>query len=412
MTETGALPPAQLRLETVPSIEAIAARDWNRFAGDDNPLVGYQFLYALEASGCTSASSGWQPCHLRIYLDEVWVGVAPGYLKSHSMGEYVFDWAWADAWRRYGQPYYPKLLIAVPFTPCQGPRLLLTEEARQQIAPGTLHQALDQLMGELGAHSWHLLFPDEKDQKLLSWDPALHRLGCQFHWFNRDYRNFEEFLATLTSRKRKSLRKERQRVADQGIDFEWHQGNRLDDAVLDHFFLFYQATYLKRGQSPYLNRGFFERLARELGSRLRIITAHLATPDGPGASEKQGNMIAAALFIVGSDTLYGRYWGCLEDYSHLHFETCYYQGIELAIELGLNRFDAGAQGEHKLVRGFEPVLTHSWHGIANPGFQEAVRNFCAEEAADVKDYQAAAHKALPYRQDDIPTASGPNLTNL
>lgn len=412
MTVTGDPPQTQLRLETVTSIEAIAASDWNRFAGDQTPLVSHEFLYALEASGCTSARTGWQPCHLRIYLDEAWVGVAPGYLKSHSRGEYVFDWAWADAWNRYGQPYYPKLLIAVPFTPCQGPWLLLTDEARAQLTPGLINQALDQLIGELGAHSWHLLFPDENDQKLLTWDPALHRIGCQFHWYNRDYQNFEDFLVTLTSRKRKSLRKERQRVAEQGIDFQWHHGDQLADEVLDHFFLFYQATYLKRGQSPYLNRGFFERLARVLGSRLRIITAHLTTPDSTGDNPEHGATIAAALFLVGTDTLYGRYWGCLEDYNHLHFETCYYQGIELAIELGLDRFDAGAQGEHKLVRGFEPVLTHSWHGIDNPGFQEAVRNFCEEEAADVEGYQAAALKALPYRQDDIPSSTGPKLTKL
>jgi predicted N-acyltransferase len=243
-------------------------------------------------------------------------------------------------------------------------------------------------MPTLGVHSWHLLFPDEADQQLLDQPGSLHRLGCQFHWYNRNYRDFDDFLTTLTSRKRKSLRRERRQVAEQGIRFRHWPGDSLPDEVLDDFFLFYNATYLKRGMRPYLNRDFFSTLAQRLGAKLRIITA-----------EQAGKRIAAALFIIGDQTLYGRYWGCLEDYNHLHFETCYYQGIDLAIAEGLARFDAGAQGEHKLVRGFEPVLTHSWHNVDHPGFREAIADFCEEEALDVEGYHDAALAALPYRQE-------------
>ena len=379
--------PAGLDILTVDAIASIGRNDWDHFAGTGNPLVCYDFLEALETSGSVSADSGWQPCHLKFYLDGHWIGVAPAYRKSHSMGEYVFDWAWADAWQRNGVPYYPKLVLAVPFTPCQGPRLLIAAPARADLAPAQIHQAMDRLMEREAVHSWHLLFPDTSDQALLTHPGALHRQGCQFHWFNRNFRSFEDFLAQLTSRKRKSIRRERRQVEEQGIAFEDWAGDNLPDAVLDDFFLFYSATYLKRGMPPYLNRDFFLRLARQLGSRLRIITA-----------VRDGQRIAAALFILGGTTLFGRYWGCLEDYSHLHFETCYYQGIDLAIREGLSRFDAGAQGEHKLVRGFEPVTTHSWHNVAHPGFRDAVARFCQEEAEDVAAYREAALNALPFRQ--------------
>lgn len=376
-----------LDILTVDAISDIGRDRWDHFAGTTQPLVRYDFLEALEASGSVSQRTGWQPCHLKLYLDGQWVGVAPAYRKSHSMGEYVFDWAWADAWQRHGLAYYPKLLVAVPFTPCQGPRLLLESAARARLTPTQVHRALDRLMETLGVHSWHLLFPDEADQRLLHSTGTLHRQGCQFHWLNRNFNSFDDFLAQLTSRKRKSIRKERRQVSEQGITFQQWPGSGLPEEVLDDFFLFYSATYLKRGQRPYLSLAFFSLLARRLGDRLRIITAH-----------QEGRRIAAALFIVGERTLFGRYWGCLDEFNHLHFETCYYQGIELAIEEGLQRFDAGAQGEHKLVRGFEPVLTHSWHGIDEPGFRQAVADFCQEEAADVAAYRDAAVDALPFRQ--------------
>ncbi len=381
--------PAPLTLKTCASITDIPPEDWERLAGRTNPFLRYEFFQSLEESGCTTAETGWQPCHLVFRQGSAIVGVAPGYLKSHSMGEYVFDWAWADAYRRYGLDYYPKLLIAVPFTPSRGPRLLLEDSLRANLSGGTMVQLLDGLIGELGAHSWHLLFPDERDQALLSHPGQLHRIGCQFHWHNRGYARFDDFLAELTSRKRKSIRKERRQVAEQGIRFERFSGTDIPDHVLNAFHVFYQATYLKRGQRPYLNKTFFTLLRERLPEHLHIIMA-----------VRDGQMIAGALFLNGADTLYGRYWGCLEEYNHLHFETCYYQGIELAIELGLRRFDAGAQGEHKLVRGFEPTLTHSWHGIAHPGFRDAIQEFTEDEAAQVEAYYREAQTLLPYRQQD------------
>ena len=380
-----------LTLKPVSTIRDIPEASWDRFSGSGIPFLRHRFLDALEASGCTSPATGWTPCHLQLLLDDELVGVAPAYLKTHSMGEYVFDWAWADAYHRYGQRYYPKLVIAVPFTPSQGPRLLLDAKARQRIEPHALHRALDSLIEDLGARSWHLLFPDANDQALLDHAEAIHRLGCQFHWHNRGYREFTDFLATLTSRKRKSIKRERRQVVEQGIRFQHHPGVELPDDVLETFYDFYQATYFKRGQRPYLSLEFFRILRDRQGDQLHLVMA-----------ERHGRFIAGALFLTGDDTLFGRYWGCLEEFDHLHFETCYYQGIELAIERGLARFDAGAQGEHKLIRGFAPVLTHSWHGIAHPGFHDAIRRFCQEEAEQVIRYRDEALTALPYRTEAPP----------
>ncbi len=377
----------ELTIQTVRSIGGINADDWRAFSGTDNPFLRHDFLLSLEESGCTTAATGWTPSHLMFYLDGQLAGVAPAYLKTHSMGEYVFDWAWAEAYQRYGMDYYPKLLIAVPFTPCQGPRLLLSEQLREWITPERIHQALDSASENLGAHSWHLLFPDAADQQTLGMEEELHRIGCQFHWQNHGYDSFDDFLAVLTSRKRKSIRKERRQVADQGISFRHFSGKNTPDHVLSAFYVFYQATYLKRGQRPYLNREFFFQLRERQPEQLHIVMA-----------VRDEQMIAGALFLHGTDTLYGRYWGCLEEFEHLHFETCYYQGIELAIQQALTRFDAGAQGEHKLVRGFEPVITHSWHGVLHPGFREAIARFTREEAEHVMAYTEDALDALPFRQ--------------
>ncbi|MBW0147027.1 GNAT family N-acetyltransferase [Marinobacter arenosus] len=388
MPEPGhSFPSVSLTVETCQSIEDISRPDWERLAGRDNPFLRYEFFQALERSGCTSAETGWQPSHLVFRAAGELVGVAPAYLKTHSMGEYVFDWAWADAYQRHGLNYYPKLLMAIPFTPSQGPRLLLDPGLRQHLRAGQISELLDTLITQLGAHSWHLLFPDAADQSLLVHDGELHRIGCQFHWHNRDYGCFDDFLAQLTSRKRKSIRRERRQVSEQGITFRRLRGRDIPDHALSAFYVFYQATYLKRGQRPYLNRSFFEQVREYLPDHLHLVIAI-----------RDGEMIAGALFLQGTETLYGRYWGCLDEYNHLHFETCYYQGIELAIELGLTLFDAGAQGEHKLVRGFEPELTHSWHGIQHPGFREAISAFTEDEAQQVTGYYKEALSLLPFRQ--------------
>lgn len=380
-----------LTIRAVYSITEIPAHVWDGFSGTENPFLRHSFFLALEDSGCTVTETGWTPSHLVFYRGEKMIGVAPAFLKSHSRGEYVFDWAWADAYQRYGFEYYPKLLIAVPFTPSVGARLFLGKDERDRITPNELNKALDGVAADNGVSSWHLLFPDQADQNLLDGPGRMHRLGCQFHWFNHDYEDFEAFLATLTSRKRKSIRKERRDVAAQDIEFHHFPGVGLPGHVLSAFYVFYQATYLKRGQRPYLNLEFFQALQQHQPDQLHIIMAI-----------KDNQMIAGALFLTGANTLYGRYWGCLEEYNHLHFETCYYQGIELAIARGLRCFDAGAQGEHKLVRGFEPVLTHSWHWVANPAFADAIDQFTREEAREVEAYRRAAQAALPYRQTEEP----------
>ena len=378
-----------ITLEACHSLSDIPRKSWERLAGSDNPFLRYEFFEALETTRCTSQETGWKPCHLVFRMEGEIAGIAPAFLKNHSRGEYVFDFAWAEAYQRYGQPYYPKLLMAVPFTPSQGPRLLLDPKLRDALDARGIHDLLDTLIERLGAHSWHLLFPDAEDQKLLHHEEHLHRLGCQFHWHSRGYECFDDFLNELTSRKRKSIRKERRQIAEQEITFNRFHGRDIHDHVLAAFYVFYQATYLKRGQHPYLSRQFFEQILQTMPEHLHVIMA-----------VKNGEMIAGALFLSGKNTLYGRYWGCLEEYNHLHFETCYYQGIELAIELGFHTFDAGAQGEHKLVRGFEPVLTHSWHGIAHPGFHEAIEAFTQEEAAQVMGYYEDAKTVLPFRQKD------------
>lgn len=386
--------PAGCRVTVCHSINDIAQADWRRLANTDYPFMRYEFFQALEHNGCTSAASGWQPSHLVIRQHGQVTGIIPAFLKTHSRGEYVFDFAWAEAYQRYGQPYYPKLLMAVPFTPSQGPRLLLAPELRAQLDSARVHQLLDSVVKSIAAHSWHLLFPDAADQALLSQPHGvphaeLHRLGCQYHWHNADYSVFDDFLSNLTSRKRKSIRKERKQVSDLGIQFQRLAGKDISDEILDGFYIFYQATYLKRGQRPYLNRDFFAQLFRQMPEQIHIVIAL-----------RQGKMIASALFLSSSNTLYGRYWGCLDEYNHLHFETCYYQGIELAIDLGLQHFDAGAQGEHKLVRGFEPLLTHSWHGIKHPGFRDAIADYVAEERQGVHRYYEESKTLLPFRQTE------------
>lgn len=381
--------PADCRVTVCRSVRDVSRADWQRLAGPDKPFLRYEFFLALEQTGCTVRETGWQPSHLVFHTHGRVTGIIPAFLKNHSRGEYVFDFAWAQAYQRYGQPYYPKLVSAVPFTPSQGPRLLLDEQLRNALDGQGIRDLLDQVIRQLGAHSWHLLFPDEQDQQLLEHESQLHRLGCQFHWHNRGFNCFDDFLGELTSRKRKSIRKERRQVTEQGISFARFHGHEIPDHVLAAFYVFYQATYLKHGQHPYLNQRFFKQLRATMPEHLHLIMA-----------VKDGEMIAGALFLSSDATLYGRYWGCLEEYSHLHFETCYYQGIELAIELNLQTFDAGAQGEHKLVRGFEPVLTHSWHGIDHPGFYDAIEAFTFEEAEHVRRYYGDAMTVLPFRQNN------------
>ncbi|CAD5379991.1 conserved hypothetical protein [Pseudomonas sp. OF001] len=374
-----------MTIQTLPSLALIAAHDWDRLLPDGQPFLRHAFLAALEDSGSVGARSGWQPAHRLLRdADGRLLAAMPAYVKSHSRGEYVFDWSWADACQRAGIAYYPKLLAAVPFSPVTGARLLAQETA----GAGQLLDGLAEGLAGEGLSGLHVNFTDAFADGVLAGRAGwLERLGCQFHWINRGYRDFQDFLEALSSRKRKQMRKEREQVAGQGIAFDWRMGGQLNEAEWDFVYACYANTYAVRGQRPYLTRAFFSLLAERMPASIRVVLALQA-----------GRPVAMALFLVDGQCLYGRYWGCLADFDRLHFETCFYQGLELAIGQGLGRFDAGAQGEHKLIRGFEPVLTRSWHYLRHPGLRAAVADFLEQERAGVRAYLEASRGLLPYRQ--------------
>jgi hypothetical protein len=374
--------------EFLSSIHQISAREWNALCPETYPFVRHEFLAALEDSGSTNAASGWQPQHLLIRERGELVAAMPLYLKQHSYGEYVFDWGWADAYRRHGYHYYPKLISAIPFTPCQGPRLLTGSTAVSEPLLDDLVTGMQELGTKLHASGWHCLFPEQPLCTQLHTRGIHRRLGCQFHWFNRGYGSFGDFVGTLSSRKRKNILKERRQVAERGFRFVVKEGTEISTSDWDYFHSLYQITYLKRsGHGGYLTRDFFQRIGATMPQNTLMIIA-----------EHQQGSVAAALFFFDKDTLYGRYWGCAREFDFLHFETCYYQGIDYAIARGLKRFDGGAQGEHKLARGFEPVPTWSNHWLENPDFRYAIEHFLGQEETAVQEYIAEAQSQLPFKQ--------------
>ena len=377
------------------SISEIGEQKWNTLCGNSYPFLRYGFLNALETSGSVAPETGWQPCHLLVTEADHAIAAMPLYLKSHSYGEYVFDWAWADAYDRNSIEYYPKLVSAIPFTPCYGPRLVFSPDVshchRQQLTTQILI-AIKQLAHKYKASGWHCLFPENNLFREAGDGELNFRLGTQYHWFNRDYDCFDDFLARFSSRKRKNLNKERQKIEHQQIRHQFFKGDRLTDQQLDAFYRFYHITYLKRGRKGYLTRRFFQQLRDSMPEQLLICFAYDMNnnPDEP---------VAGALFLEGKNTLYGRYWGAQADYDSLHFETCYYQGIEYCISNRIQRFDPGAQGEHKIQRGFEPIETWSAHWLSHPGFQQAVKSFCLEEEQLLKQEIAYLRQRLPFRKE-------------
>lgn len=382
---------SDMHLSVVDHIDRVTSGEWDRLAADANPFLRHAFLAALEDSGCVSASTGWLPRHLLVHADASGrgqlLGAAPMYLKSHSYGEYVFDWAWAHAYERARLPYYPKLVAAVPFTPATGPRLLVaagehTAAIKRRLVDGALA-----LAEEVGASSLHWLFIPKEELALLKDHGHLHRTGCQFHWHNRGYGDFEDFLADLSSAKRKKLRQERRYVREAGIEVEILSGASIQPSHWDLFYRFYLSTVRSHGAIAYLSRGFFHAIGQTMGEALMLVLAR-----------QDGETIAGALNLCGGDTLYGRYWGSLSAVNGLHFEVCYYAAIEYCIELGLARFEAGAQGEHKLARGFLPVSTHSAHWLRHPEFARAVADYLHEEQSDMVDYMGALRMHSPFRR--------------
>jgi len=364
-------------------VRQIAAADWDACAGDGNPFVGHAFLSALEESGSVGGRSGWQPLPIVVDgTDGRPAAIAPAYGKAHSQGEYVFDHGWADAWERAGGAYYPKLQIAAPFSPVPGPRLLLRDDA---LAPALLG-ALEAVVEQNGLSSAHATFVEADQLPLFEAAGWLTRQGTQFHWLNRGYSTFDDFLADLASRKRKAIRKERA-AAVEGLTIRHVSGAAIEREHWDAFWTFYQDTGARKWGQPYLTRAFFPLLGQALGDRVLLILA-----------ERDGVPIAGALNLIGGDALYGRYWGCTEEVPFLHFELCYYQAIEAAIARQLPRVEAGAQGEHKLARGYVPVPTWSAHFIPDPNFRRAIADYLTREREGVAADAAYLGELTPFRR--------------
>lgn len=378
-------------IDFVASIEDIGQDTWDQLCpGDgsgDYAFLDYRFLHALESSRCVSPQSGWHPYHAVVKDGDRIIGLMPLYKKYHSYGEYVFDWAWADAYFRHGIDYYPKLLTAVPFTPATGPRLCLAPDVDPDQIITELVNRIQPELERIGASSWHCLFPPKELSDELAQHHVSQRLGCQYHWLNDGFSSFDDFLSTFSSRKRKNLKRERRRVAEQGLELTIREGGEISPEEWRDFYRFYHLTYYKRsGRQGYLNQEFFLTLGETMPERIMMVQAR-----------HNNQMVAASLFFHDSDNLYGRYWGCSHEFEFLHFEACYYQGIDYAISKGLKRFDPGAQGEHKIQRGFTPIPTWSNHWIARPEFREAIDHFLEQERPAMEEFIEEASDLLPFK---------------
>ncbi len=369
-------------------IDEIDAETWNRCANPPgeplNPFLAHGFLHALEASGSATASTGWQPFHLMLSEGNRVLGVVPMYVKGHSQGEYVFDYAWADAWQRAGGRYYPKLQGSVPFTPATGRRLLAVN-ADPDIEKALLAAAA-QVADEAGVSSLHFTFMPERQWQLAGRGGYLRRMDQQFHWHNPGYESFDAFLAELSSKKRKNLKRERRAALANGISVEWVTGSDLQEAHWDAFYRFYLDTGSRKWGSPYLTREFFSRVSAAMPEQVLLVLC-----------KRAGHYIAGALNFIGGDTLYGRNWGCIEDHRFLHFEACYYQAIDFAIARGLARVEAGAQGPHKVARGYLPRATYSAHWIRDAGLRTAVARFLRDERQHVQQDIAWIEHQSPFK---------------
>jgi uncharacterized protein len=368
-------------------MDALDARAWDALDGEGSPFLSHAFLSLLESTGCVGGQTGWRPAHLVLEDDQGLRGAVPAYLKEHSWGEFVFDFGWAQAYARHGLRYYPKLLVAIPFTPASGARLLHRPDEDARIGPALI-AALEAQVRDGGLSSAHALFVGEHDRSAFAAAGWLMRRDCQFHWHNRGYLDYEAYLATFTAEKRKKTRRERRRCEESGITFRTLHGDELDESLLDLVYALHRQTFVARGNEPYLTREFFRSVAARVGRRMMVKLAYLGE-----------RAVATAVFFRSDKVLYGRYWGALADFHSLHFETCYHQGIEYCIEHRLERFEPGTQGEHKVARGFEPVLTWSAHYIADERFREALEEFLQREAPAVEAYAAEIDQHTPFRRE-------------
>jgi predicted N-acyltransferase len=371
-------------------LSAIEPADWDALTGG-HPFLAHAFLAALHESGCASPRSGWTPRYLTAWSRGALVGALPLYAKAHSWGEYVFDWGWADAYRRHGQRYYPKLVVAVPFTPDTGPRVLGADEAtRRALLDAALARVAD------GTHSsLHVLFAREAEARELDAAGWILRRGVQFHWSNAGWRDFDDFLAAFSHDKRKKIRQDRRKLAAHGVAFERKRGSALTAADWAFFYRCYEATYRAHHSTPYLTRDAFERIGAALGDRIVMVIG-----------TRGGAPLCAALDVTDGTTMWGRYWGAVDYVPGLHFEACYYQAIEHCLEQGIARFEGGAQGSHKLARGLDPAATHSAHAIGDRGFAAAIADFCARERLEVAQTVDELMEARPFRKDEAAMGNG------
>ena len=388
---------AEFSIRIAAGINAFACDEWNGFAGTTrggtengyNPLISYAFLSALEDSGCAVRRTGWQGHHLRLENAQGrLLGAVPCYLKSHSQGEYVFDHGWSDAFERAGGRYYPKLQCAVPFSPVTGPRLLVSRGEDSATVKAGLAAGLKAVTEKLGVSSAHVTFAQESDVATLEASGFLHRTDQQFHFFNEGFSTYDDFLATLASRKRKAMKKERREALANDISIDRLTGKDLTEKAWDDFFAFYMDTGSRKWGRPYLNRKFFSLIGERMADDILLVMA-----------KRNGRYIAGAINFIGSDALYGRNWGCIEDHPFLHFEVCYHQAIDFAIERKLKVVEAGAQGEHKLARGYRPVTMHSAHYIAHPGLRNAVADYLRRERREVERMGEILEEHTPFRKD-------------
>jgi hypothetical protein len=378
------------------SIDELDPQQWNALGGDRNPFLRHEFFAALEHTGCVGVHTGWEPSYVTLADNSGLAAAAPAFSKSHSYGEFVFDFAWAQAYTRVGRRYYPKLTVGVPFTPATGPRLMVRPDLDRASVAARLLKQIEAHASSQGMSSVHALFLDEPARAACEAAGWLMRRDCQFHWTNRGYASFDGYLETFTADKRKKAKRERRRVAEAGIHFETRVGSELDKQTLDAVYAFHRDTFLRHGHEPYLTRAFFTEAARTLGDALMVkIAVHAGKP------------VAAAIFFWCRDALFGRYWGAAADYNSLHFETCYHQGIEFCIEHGITRFEPGTQGEHKVSRGFEPAITWSAHHIPNRQFRNAIEEYLEREGVAVDAYAEEIQGHVPYRGRRAPTGTEP-----
>ena len=369
------------------SIDELNAREWNALGGDHNPFLRHEFFAALEHTGCIGIGTGWDPCYFTVKDSKGLAAAVPAFRKTHSYGEFVFDFDWARAYSRLGQHYYPKLTVAVPFTPATGPRLLVRPDLDRPTLAKRLLTDIEAYTTSHSISSVHALFLDEPAHVACEAAGWLIRRDCQFHWTNHNYPDFDAYLDTFTAQKRKKAKRERRRVAEAGIHFQTRLGPELDERTLDCVYAFHRDTFLRHGHETYLTRAFFSEVARTMGDAFMVkIAMHGTTP------------VAAAIFFWSKQALFGRYWGAAADFHSLHFETCYHQGIEFCIEHGVARFEPGTQGEHKVSRGFEPTITWSAHYIVNRRFREAIEDFLVREGAAIDAYAEEVQNHVPFKQ--------------